>query len=52
MDLIRLVIQTTVTILNTRLTFGGFSFTLLSASLAISVLGVVVYFIKTIFAED
>ena len=49
MDIMRMVIEFTINILNTRLTFGEYSFTIMSASLAISALAVVIYFIKEIF---
>lgn len=46
MNIIKLVIDTTVHILNTRISFGNISFTLMAASLGISVLGVVAFFIR------
>lgn len=49
MEIIGKVLEVTFNVLNTRLNFGPFSFSIMAASLAISVLAIIVYFIKGIF---
>lgn len=49
MDIIGKVLEETFFVLNTRLTFGPFSFTLMAASLGISVIVVIAYSIKELF---
>lgn len=49
MDILHQVINTTIQIMNTYISFGNIRFSLLTVSLALGVLSVVVFFIKKIF---
>lgn len=49
MEIIGKVLEVTFFVLNTRLTFGPFSFTIMAAMLGISVIAVIVYSIKELF---
>ena len=48
MELMKLVIDTTIVILSTRISFGNISFTLMSSSVGLAILGIVVWFITKI----
>lgn len=49
MEILHQVINATIQILNTYISFGNIRFSLLTVSLALGVLSVVVFFIKKIF---